>query len=97
MAYPGADSFVVKGVSLHAAGGTILCVLGGAASGKTTLLRALSGDDAVTVTNGRITLQGRDQTQYHPSRWRASLAELRRPAGRLQVSAADNVAIGDMS
>ena len=63
VSHPGSDAVAIKGVALHAAGGSVLAVVGGPGSGKTTLMRALAGDPSVVVTGGRVVFQGRDQNQ----------------------------------
>jgi thiamine transport system ATP-binding protein len=51
---------VLDDVSLRAPAGKVTCVLGPSGGGKTTLLRAVSGLEA--VTSGRIVVGGRDLT-----------------------------------
>jgi multiple sugar transport system ATP-binding protein len=51
---------VLRDVTLQAADGELLVVLGASGSGKTTLLRAIAGLDG--VQSGRVTIRGRDVT-----------------------------------
>ncbi|MGW7368915.1 ABC transporter ATP-binding protein [Streptomyces sp. NPDC054841] len=61
--------WVLRGVGLDLAAGTLVRVEGGNGSGKSTLLRLLAGIDA--PTEGRIT--GRPRTAYVPERFPAAL------------------------
>lgn len=58
------QSPVLRGVSLQASAGELLCVLGPNGSGKTTLLRSLLGQ--LTPTGGEIRLDGRSLPSYAP-------------------------------
>lgn len=52
---------VLRGVSFTLQKGEILCVVGESGCGKSTLLKALMGtDDAVHITGGTVTLEGRE-------------------------------------
>ena len=53
---------VLAGVSLSAAGGRLVCVLGPNGSGKTTLLRCVMG--ALRPTGGEVLLAGRAVGDY---------------------------------
>jgi len=55
---------VLRGVSLSAAAGRLVCVLGPNGSGKTTLLRCLLGQ--LRPDRGRVLLDGRDIREYSP-------------------------------
>jgi iron complex transport system ATP-binding protein len=55
---------VLKGVSLTAAAGRLVCILGPNGSGKTTLLRCLLGQ--LKVDGGEILLDGRPLSKYSP-------------------------------
>jgi putative spermidine/putrescine transport system ATP-binding protein len=57
---------VLDGVSLGAAGGEFIALLGSSGCGKTTLLRAICG--FVTVTSGAIWVGGRDITHLPPDK-----------------------------
>ncbi len=54
------DAPVVKGISLTATAGRVLCVVGPNGAGKSTLLKALLG--LVRVRSGRVMLDGTDVT-----------------------------------
>jgi ABC-type Fe3+/spermidine/putrescine transport system ATPase subunit len=57
---------VLDGVSLNAAGGEFIALLGASGCGKTTLLRAICG--FVELTRGRIAVDGRDITRLAPDK-----------------------------
>src|SRR5207237_3973075 len=57
---------VLDHVSLTAAGGEFIALLGASGCGKTTLLRAICG--FVAVTSGRISVGGRDITRLQPDK-----------------------------
>jgi len=55
---------VLKGVSLTASAGRLVCILGPNGSGKTTLLRCLLGQ--LNADGGEILLDGRPLSKYSP-------------------------------
>src|SRR5262249_26341527 len=69
----------LRSVSLHAEPGKVTCVLGRNGVGKTSLLRALIGQHA--VSNGTITFDGRAITSLSPYE-RARLGISYVPQGR---------------
>jgi branched-chain amino acid transport system ATP-binding protein len=60
------DTPVLHGVSLEAAAGEGLCVLGRNGAGKTTTLRSIAG--LTPPVRGRVRLRGRDVTAWRPHR-----------------------------
>ena len=62
----GTDVNVLRGVSMHAAAGSITSILGESGCGKTTLLRIIAGLES--ATSGAVFAGDRDLTAVHPSR-----------------------------
>jgi len=62
---------VLHDVTLHAADGELLVILGLSGSGKSTLLRALAGLDPISA--GRVFIKGRDVTALPPDQRRVSM------------------------
>jgi branched-chain amino acid transport system ATP-binding protein len=85
---------VLHGVSLAAAPGELVAVVGANGAGKSTLLRALSG--LLVPTSGRVRLAGRDVTGAGPEAIAAAgLAHV--PENRLvfpTLTVEDNLALG---
>ena len=70
---------ILRGVSLTARPGEVTCVLGRNGVGKTSLMRAITGQHP--VASGRVSIDGRDMTRARPDdRARAGLAYV--PQGR---------------
>ena len=78
---------VLRDVSFTLRKGEILCVVGESGCGKSTLLKALMGaDDAVHITGGTVTLEGRELTALsRRERQRLGLAVEGRPGQREAV------------
>lgn len=62
---------VLRDVTLHAADGEVVVVLGPSGSGKSTLLRVIAGLDR--VDSGAVTIRGRDVTQLPTGDRRVSM------------------------
>jgi multiple sugar transport system ATP-binding protein len=62
---------VLRDVTLRAADGELLVVLGSSGSGKSTLLRVIAGLDP--VSSGKVIIKGRDVTALPPGRRRAAM------------------------
>jgi multiple sugar transport system ATP-binding protein len=66
-----AGTTLLRDVTLQAAEGELLVVLGASGSGKSTLLRVLAGLDA--VASGAVIIKGRDVTHLPPGQRRVSM------------------------
>jgi multiple sugar transport system ATP-binding protein len=62
---------VLRDVTLRAADGELLVVLGSSGSGKSTLLRVIAGLDP--VSSGKVIIKGRDVTALPPGKRRAAM------------------------
>ena len=62
---------VLRDVTLHAADGELLVVLGSSGSGKSTLLRVLAGLDE--IASGDVVIKGRRVTRLSPRERRAAM------------------------
>ena len=62
---------VLRNLTLEAADGELMVVLGSSGSGKSTLLRALAGLDE--TSSGRVVIRGRDVTDLPPGKRRVSM------------------------
>jgi branched-chain amino acid transport system ATP-binding protein len=85
---------VLHGVSLNAAQGEIVALIGSNGAGKTTLLRALSGIQP--ITGGRIEFEGR-AIGHMPAHARVALGIAQSPEGRQvfgPLSVEDNLQLG---
>jgi branched-chain amino acid transport system ATP-binding protein len=84
----------LRGLSLEAPSGSLVCILGPNGAGKSTTLKAIAG--LVRPSRGRITLDGRDVTRLGPAR-RLALGIALAPEGRRifpDFSVKDNLRIG---
>ena len=84
----------VRGVSIEAPAGSVVCILGPNGAGKSTTLKAIAG--VVRPRKGKVTLDGRDVTRLGPARKLARGIALA-PEGRrilADFSVRDNLRIG---
>lgn len=84
----------LKGISLDVEEGEIVTLIGGNGAGKTTTLNAISG--VVTVTQGRITLEGEDITHL-PAHEIVTRKIVQSPEGRkifTRLTVRENLEIG---
>ena len=84
----------VRGVSLEAPAGSLVCILGPNGAGKSTTLKAIAG--LVRPWKGRVTVDGKDVTRLGAAR-RLGLGVALAPEGRrifADFSVKDNLRIG---
>lgn len=93
--YPETSRDVLKNVSLMIAAGSHLALVGENGSGKTTLLKLLCR--FYDPTAGRILLDGTDLREFDPAVLRRRYAALFQDFVRYQMTAAENIRMGDIS
>ena len=84
----------IRGISIEAPKGSVVCILGPNGAGKSTTLKAIAG--VVRPRKGRVTLDGRDITKLGPSR-KLSQGIALAPEGRgiiADFSVKDNLRVG---
>ncbi|HKX94515.1 MAG TPA: type I secretion system permease/ATPase [Methylibium sp.] len=87
---PGSERPLLKGVSLQAAPGQLLAVVGASGSGKTTLARLLVG--VTQPGTGAVRLDGADIRGWAPGRLGAWIGYLPQDVGLFDGSIAENIA-----
>ena len=92
-AYPGVPRPALEGLNLVIARGLQLGVVGANGSGKTTLVKLLTG--LYRPTTGRITLDGLPLEDWAPEALFARTAVLFQPFQRYQLTAGENIAMGE--
>jgi ATP-binding cassette subfamily B protein len=91
--YPGTDVDVLDDVSLEVAPGEIVALVGASGSGKTTLAHLVAR--LYQPTAGRITLDGADIAELEEEAWWRSVAVVFQDFVRYELTAKENVTIGD--
>ena len=92
-AYPGVPRPALEGLNLVIPPGLQLGVVGANGSGKTTLVKLLTG--LYRPTTGRITLDGLPLEDWAPEALFARTAVLVQPFQRYQLTAGENIAMGE--
>ena len=92
-AYPGVPRPALEGLNLVIPPGLQLGVVGANGSGKTTLVKLLTG--LYRPTTGRITLDGLPLEDWAPEALFARTAVLFQPFQRYQLTAGENIAMGE--
>ncbi|MGW0836125.1 ABC transporter ATP-binding protein [Streptomyces prunicolor] len=87
------DRAVLDGLDLELPAGTSTAVVGLNGAGKTTLVKLLTR--LHDPTGGRITVDGHDLADITPEEWHKRLAVIFQEYIRYELSAADNIALGD--
>ncbi len=91
--YPGMERPVLEDVSFALEAGGRLAVVGANGAGKSTLVKLLGR--LYDPTSGRILVDGIDLREFDPVEWRRRVGVLLQDFGRYQLTAAENIWIGD--
>jgi ATP-binding cassette subfamily B protein len=92
-AYPGTERLVLDNLSFTLGVGGRLAVVGANGAGKSTLVKLLCR--LYDPTSGRILVDGVDLRELDPADWRRCVGVLFQDFGRYQLTAAENIWIGD--
>lgn len=91
--YPGTKRAVLKNVSFAIQPGERVVLAGVNGSGKSTVIKLLAR--LYDPTEGRILADGIDLREFDPSAWRQRIGAVFQDFGRYQMSATENIWIGD--
>jgi ATP-binding cassette subfamily B protein len=92
--YPGAERWAVRGLSFTLRAGETLALVGENGAGKTTLVKLLAR--LYDPDEGRILLDGHDLRDYDLTQLRAAVGVIFQDFVRYHLSAADNIAVGQI-
>jgi ABC-type multidrug transport system fused ATPase/permease subunit len=92
--YPGADTEAVRGVSLHLRPGDRLALVGHNGSGKTTIVKLMTG--LYQPSSGVISLDGLPLAQWDPEALRRRIGVIFQDFVRYQFTVGDNIGVGDV-
>jgi len=92
--YPGTDAAVLSDVDLTLPAGSLVAVVGAHGSGKTTLVKLLSG--FYPPTRGAVTVDGTDLRTLDTHAWQQRITAAYQNFARFELSARDSVRIGDL-
>lgn len=87
---PGAERPILRSLDLHLLPGTVLGVVGGAGTGKSALLRAISGEWPLRL--GRVLVGGRDPRSLESSEHRQIFGMVEQDPSLFSGSIAENIA-----
>ena len=93
-AYPGTDTFAIRGVDLTLPAGSTVAVIGENGAGKSTLVKLLCG--FYRPTSGSILVDGVDLRRLPVDRWRERIAAGFQDFVRYEFRARHTVGIGDL-
>ncbi len=91
--YPGTERRVLEGVSFTLHKGERLALAGPNGAGKSTLIKLLCR--LYDPTEGRILADGVDIRNFDPAAWRRLIGVLFQDFGRYQLTAGENIWLGD--
>lgn len=91
-AYPGSERVVLDGLELEIPAGRSTAIVGVNGAGKTTLVKLLTR--LYEPTRGAILADGVDIAELDPVAWRRQVSVIFQDFVRLELSAADNIALG---
>lgn len=91
--FDGGETFAVKDLSIEAAPGTVLALLGGSGSGKSTTVKMINR--LVEPTSGLIEVDGQDVSQVNPVELRRRIGYVFQGVGLFpHMTVAENIAVG---
>jgi ATP-binding cassette subfamily B protein len=93
--YPGSDRMILQGFNLALPAGKIAAIVGENGEGKTTLIKLLCR--FYDPEKGRITVDGCDLRDLRQAEWRRQITVLFQEPVRYHVTAAENIAHGDIA
>jgi ATP-binding cassette subfamily B protein len=91
--YPGTERPVLRDLSFTLRAGERLALAGANGAGKSTVVKLLAR--LYDPNAGRILVDGIDLREFDPAEWRRRIGVLFQDFGRYQLSAAENIWIGD--
>lgn len=91
--YPGTDRPVLSNLCFTLHAGERLALAGANGTGKSTVVKLLSR--LYDPTSGRILVDGIDLREFDPAEWRRRIGVLFQDFGRYQLTAEENIWIGD--
>jgi ATP-binding cassette subfamily B protein len=93
--YPGAEQWALRDVSFRIPAGSVIALVGENGAGKTTLVKLLCR--MYEPTEGRILLDGADLAETAVDDWRHRLSAAFQDFARLELTAREAVAVGDLA
>jgi ATP-binding cassette subfamily B protein len=93
--YPGTERAVLQNLSFKVTPGERLAIAGANGAGKSTIVKLVAR--LYDPTSGRIVVDGVDLRELDPVEWRKRVGLLFQDFGRYQLTAAENIWIGDPS
>jgi ATP-binding cassette subfamily B protein len=91
--YPGKSEWAVRDLSLTIARGASVALVGENGAGKTTIVKLLTG--LYEPTEGRVLLDGKDLREWDETDLRARFGVVFQDFNQYQLTARDNVGLGD--
>jgi len=92
--YPGTERTVLDGIDVDLPAGSVVAVVGSHGSGKTSLVKLLSG--MYEPSTGSIAVDGTPLSDVDPKQWREHLSVVFQDFSRLNGLAAESVGCGDL-
>lgn len=91
--YPGTDRPVLQSLSFTLRAGERLAIAGANGAGKSTIVKLLAR--LYDPSAGRILVDGIDLREFDPAEWRRKVGVLFQDFGRFQLTAEENIWLGD--
>lgn len=91
--YPDTKPLVLRDISFNIAPGEVVALVGASGSGKTTLANVVAG--LYRPTSGSVRYGGQDIEELDMNEYRRSLAVVFQDYERYEMSAIDNITVGD--